>query len=85
MLSFCANTTGENLEFNRGFMEFALPVVPPRVVKATLIVTETRNSSTTTPKPPDVHELAVYPADLVIGTADYDAPAALLAPPSRRT
>ncbi len=79
MLSFCANTTGENLEFNRGFMEFALPVAPRRVVKATLIVTETRNASTTTPKPPDVHELGVYPADLLIDTADYDAPVASVA------
>jgi hypothetical protein len=78
MLSSCSNTTGENLEFNRGFMEFSLPVVPMRVVKATLIVTETRTGTTTTPKPPDVHELSVYPADLVIGTADYDASADLI-------
>jgi hypothetical protein len=78
MLSGCFDTTGENLEFDRGFMEFAMPVVPKRVVKATLTITETRNAMTTTPLPPDVHELAVYPADLVISPEDYDAPAALI-------
>lgn len=72
--STCFNTTGENLEFRRGFMEFRMPVPPHRVLRAALTITETRGAVTATPLPPDVHELSSYPADLVVGTADYDAP-----------
>ncbi len=71
--STCFNTTGENLEFRRGFMEFRLPVPPPRVVRATLTITETR-ATISTPLPPDVHELSSYSADLAVDTSDYDAP-----------
>jgi hypothetical protein len=78
MRSYCTNTTGDNLQFDRGFMEFKLPVLPKRIVKATLSVTETRGATLATPVPPDVHEVAVYPADLVIDTADYDEPAELI-------
>jgi hypothetical protein len=76
--SLCFNTTGDNLQFRRGFVEFAIPVSPKRVVKATLTITETRGGQSSTPRPPDVHELSSYPADLVVGTQDYDAPAVLI-------
>ena len=71
--STCFDTTGENLEFRRGFMEFRLPVPNHVVVRATLRLTESRGV-TTFPLPPDVHELSAYPADLVVDPADYDAP-----------
>jgi len=71
--STCFNTTGENLEFRRGFMEYRLPVSPRVVVRATLTLTETR-AVITTPVPPDVHEVSAYPADLVVTTTDYDTP-----------
>lgn len=70
--STCFDTTGENLEFRRGFMEFRLPVPNHVIVRATLKLTETRGV-TTFPFPPDVHELSSYPADLVVDETDYDA------------
>jgi hypothetical protein len=71
--STCFDTTGENLEFRRGFMEFRLPVPIHVIVRATLRLTESRGV-TTFPFPPDVHELSSYPADLVVDETDYDAP-----------
>jgi len=76
--SLCFSTDADNLQFRRGFVEFAMPVSPKRVVKATLTITENQTGQITTPKPPDVHELSLYPADLVVGTRDYDAPTTLI-------
>lgn len=79
LYSTCFDTTGENLEFRRGYMEFDVPVRSKRVISATLTITETRGGWTATPLPPDVHELSFYPADLVVDLADYDARAVPLA------
>src|SRR5580765_4042413 len=68
--STCFDTTGENLEFRRGFMEFRLPVPNHVIVRATLKLTEHR-AVTTFPLPPDVHELSAYSADLVVDPTDY--------------
>lgn len=76
--STCFNTTGENLEFRRGFVEFGLPHFPRGILEATLILTETRGGWTSIPLPTDVHEVSSYAADLVVDTADYDAPATLV-------
>jgi hypothetical protein len=77
--STCFSTTGENLEFRRGYMEFDVPVRSKRVLSATLTITETKGGWTATPFPPDVHEVSFYPADLVVDLADYDAPTVPLA------
>jgi len=79
MLVTCFETTLDNLEFNRGFVEFDLGAVPKHIVKATLVLTRTTNGQSYPPPPPDTYELAVYPADLAITRDDYDAPVSLLA------
>ena len=72
--STCFVTTETNLEWRRSFMEFALPVPPNQVVRATLAITETRGGVTTAPIPTDVHEVSAYPGDLVVDESDYDVP-----------
>lgn len=67
-------TTAENREFRRGFIEFDLPWESVSAASATLVLTETRGW-TSTPLPPDPHELAYYVADGAVTTEDYDRPA----------
>ena len=67
-------TTIVNREFRRGFFEFEIPKVQGEILKATLILTETR-AQVSRPIPPDVHELSYYhPADLIVNIDDFDRP-----------
>ena len=72
--STCFVTTDQNLEWRRSFFEFELPVPARRIVRATLIITETNGVFVPTPLPTDVHEVSAYPGDLVVDLSDYDAP-----------
>jgi hypothetical protein len=73
--STCFNTNGTNLEFRRGFMEFAIPTFRKNVDKATLVISDVSGTFSSAPTPPDVHEVSYYAADLQVDTSDYDAPA----------
>lgn len=59
--------------FDRGFIEFSIPVFERQVQQATLILKETRGT-TSFPLPSVFHELSYYQADLVIDTSDYNRP-----------
>ncbi|HET8945694.1 MAG TPA: hypothetical protein VFQ07_01820 [Candidatus Polarisedimenticolia bacterium] len=72
--STCSFTTSENLEWQRAFAEFQLPVDPSRISRATLHVIEPSSGWSATPLPTDVHEVSLYPGDLVVDTSDYDVP-----------
>jgi len=76
--SHCFDTTGENLEWRRGFVEFGIPVFPDRIKTATITVVEPNNGWVAAPLPPDVHELFYYPADLVVDPGDFDQPTTLI-------
>lgn len=78
IMTMCFSTTEQNLEYRRGFFEFRLPPFPRGIVEATLTITETRGGRTSEPLPTDVHELSYYAADLVVDTADFDAPTTLI-------
>jgi hypothetical protein len=75
--SYCSQTTPQNLEWRRGFMEFELPADPALIVHATLALTEGQGS-TPVPVPSVLHEVSIYPADLVVDTSDYDIPTLLV-------
>jgi len=70
-------TTDQNRQFQRGFIEFTIPVFNEEIQQATLILTENRGT-TTFPFPPDLHELSFYQSDLVVDTSDYNRPTTLL-------
>jgi hypothetical protein len=70
-------TTEINREFHRGFMEFAIPPVDGQVLEATLFLGET-GARIVEPRPPDLHELSYYPADLDVNIDDFDRPTTLL-------
>jgi hypothetical protein len=76
--STCFDTTGQNLEWRRGFAEFAIPVFADDIKRATIVVTDASSGFITTPVPRDVHEVAYYPGDLVVEPADFDRPATLI-------
>ena len=67
-------TTPENREFRRGFVEFAVPEYPRRVLSAILVLPEGGGWSGA-PQPADTHTLSYYPADLSVDVSDYDRPA----------
>jgi hypothetical protein len=72
-------TTDTNREFRRGFAEFRVPRFPGRLLRATLILRETR-ASVSDPRPPDLHQLSTYAdVDLDITQADFDRPTTTLA------
>jgi len=66
------------VEFRRGFAEFQIPAFATPVQKATLVLTETRGTSSD-PVPPDTHELSFYAADLEVSVEDYDRPSTPIA------
>jgi hypothetical protein len=66
-------TTDENRQFRRGFLEFRVPDVRGEIVKAELNIRESR-ATTSHPRPPDLHELSSYAADLEVNTQDFDRP-----------
>ncbi|MBI4586358.1 MAG: hypothetical protein HY717_20305 [Planctomycetes bacterium] len=70
-------TTDENREFRRGFIEFAIPDFEGQLQGGTLILGDDGGGGNS--RPPDVHELSYYPADLLVNVDDFDAPATLLA------
>ncbi|MBF8296887.1 MAG: hypothetical protein HW389_3432 [Bacteroidetes bacterium] len=70
-------TTNVNREFRRGFIEFAIPPIQGQILEAKLILRENRGTSST-PVPPDVHELSYYPADLIVNTDDFNRPTTFL-------
>jgi hypothetical protein len=79
MQSTYFRTTATNREFRRGFAEFEIPRFPGRLLRATLILRETR-ASVSDPRPPDLHELSTYSdVDLDITQADFDRPTTPLA------
>lgn len=70
-------TTADNRQFDRGFAEFALPLVPD-LFRATARFDEC-HGWTAFPLPPDIHELSYYPAaDLQVDAADWDRPTTLV-------
>jgi hypothetical protein len=76
--STCFDTTGQNLEWRRAFAEFELPAAPARIVRATLQITEPNTGWSAFPLPTDVHEVSLYPGDLVVDPSDYDVPTLLV-------
>ena len=65
-------TTDANREFRRGFAEFAFPRLHGRIVKATLVLRESR-AWIADPRPPDVHEVSSYTdVDFIVTAADFD-------------
>ena len=72
--STCFDTTTQNLEWRRAFIEFELPAAPAQIVRATLRITEPNNGWSAFPLPTDVHEVSLYPGDLVVDPSDYDVP-----------
>ena len=73
IMSFCDDLGPQDIEFRRGFIEFNLQNLGFDVAQATLTLTETGGSGSL-PVPPILHELAYYPADLVVDTSDLNAP-----------
>jgi len=72
-------TTATNREFRRGFAEFEIPRFPGKLLRATLVLRETR-ATVADPRPPDVHELSSYAdVDLDVTVADFDRPTTPLA------
>jgi hypothetical protein len=72
-------TTATNREFRRGFAEFEIPRFPGRLLRATLVLRETR-ATVADPRPADAHELSSYAdVDLDVTVADFDRPTTPLA------
>lgn len=71
--SLCFTHTEAFWEFRRGFMEFEIPAFPIPVLEARIVLSESRGTSSS-PAPPDLHDLSSYPADLVVSVEDYDRP-----------
>lgn len=61
----------------RGFVEFIVPSLPGHIGKATLVLTETRGT-TSYPMSPNTHELSYYEGDLVLDGSDFDKPTTLI-------
>ena len=71
-----SRTTAENRRFRRGFIEFDLSGIDGTIDRAVLILRE--HHAITNPGRISAHEIAFYPADLLVDIDDYHQPTEFL-------